>query len=202
MGPLPSLEASMRVRSTQACQPAPAAPEPAGHPLDLERLFREYALIVSRWAARLGGPTIDVEDAVQEVFMVAHRRLSEFRGEAKVSTWLFRITQRVAQHQRRRARWRRWLRGSAVDVGGRLPSLHVDPVETMLRKQAAAQVYGVLDQMSEKLRTVLILSNFDDMEPAEIAAMTGMNPTTTRVRLHRAREQYRRIAEARGEEKP
>jgi RNA polymerase sigma-70 factor (ECF subfamily) len=188
----------MSVRTMQAYQAAPAEPETAGHPFDLERIFRQHAVTVSGWAARLGGPTIDVEDAVQEVFMVAHRRLGEFRGEAKISTWLFRITERVARHQRRRARWRRWLRGSAVDVGGQLPALHDDPVETMQRKQAAAQVYGVLDQLSEKLRTVLILANFDDLEPAEIAAMTGLHPTTARVRLHRAREQYRRIAQARG----
>jgi RNA polymerase sigma-70 factor (ECF subfamily) len=163
-------------------------------PYDIEQLFRDHAVAVSRWAAQFGGPSIDVEDAVQEVFIVAHRRLAEFRGDAKVSTWLFRITQRVAKHQRRRARWRKWLRGSAIDVGGRLPANHLDPVEEMLRKQAAAQVYGVLDAMSEKFRTVLILSNFEELDANEIAAATGVQPSTARVWLHRARLEYRRIA--------
>lgn len=129
--------------------------------------------------------------------MVAHRRLPEFRGEAKVSSWLFRITQLVVKHQRRRSRWRRWLRGSAADVGGRLPAPVLDPVEEMVRKQAAAEIYGVLDQMSEKFRTVLILANFEDLDAGEIARITGVQPSTARVWLHRARLQYQRIAAAR-----
>ena len=168
---------------------------------DVGQLFREYALTVSRWAAQLGGPSIDIEDAVQEVFLVAHRRMHEFRGAAKVSTWLFRITERVARQQRRRARSRRWLRGSAVEVGDGLPAVHPDPVEEMLRKQATAQVYGVLDQMSEKFRTVLILSNFEDMDTRELAAAIGVPPATARVWLHRAGIQYRKIAAKREREK-
>src|SRR6266404_2479783 len=64
---------------------------------DFDSVFRQHAAAVARWVAALGGPLLDVEDTVQEVFMVAHRRLSEFRGDAKVSTWLFQITRRVVQ---------------------------------------------------------------------------------------------------------
>jgi RNA polymerase sigma factor (sigma-70 family) len=85
-----------------------------------DAIFRANAALVARWAAALGGPLLDVEDTVQEIFMVTHRRLSEFRGEAKVSTWLFHITRRVVLAQRRRARWRRWLRGSAEDAAGHI----------------------------------------------------------------------------------
>ena len=70
-------------------------------------------------------------------------------------------------------------------------------VEEMVRKQAAAEIYGVLDQMSEKFRTVLILANFEDLDAGEIARITGVQPSTARVWLHRARLQYQRIAAAR-----
>ena len=190
----------MRARLSRSFQPPKV--DPIRQPHEIDQLFQEHAVTVSRWAARLGGPSIDVEDVVQEVFMVAHRRLAEFRGEAKVSTWLFRITQNVASHHRRRARWRRWLRGSATDVGGRLPAPQLDPVEEMVRKQAAAQIYAVLDRMSEKFRTVLILANFDGLDANEIAAATGVQPATARVWLHRARLQYQRLAAARGEVRP
>src|SRR5262249_44087441 len=50
-------------------------------------LYRAHAQTVARWASRLGGPAIDVEDVVQEVFLVVQRRLREFRGEAEITTW-------------------------------------------------------------------------------------------------------------------
>ena len=165
-----------------------------GDSLDFDRLFREHSATVSRWAAGLGGPSIDVEDVVQEVFLVAHRRLPEFRGDAKISTWLFRITDRVIRDQRRRTRWRRWLRGSATDVGGRLMATQLDPVETLVRKQAIGELYAVLDQMNEKFRTVLVLANFEDLDADQIASMTGAQPTTVRVWLHRARLKFRTLA--------
>src|SRR4051794_39751296 len=98
---------------------------------DFDCVFREHAANVSRWVAALGGPLMDIEDTVQEVFMVAHRRLPEFRGEAKVSTWLFQITRRVVMAQRRRGRWRRWLRGSAEDVAGHLATQELGPIEEL-----------------------------------------------------------------------
>src|SRR5438552_1977251 len=64
---------------------------------DLGRAYRQHAADVSRWARRLGGPGVDAEDVLHEVFMVAQRRLPEFRGEAKLSTWLYAITLRVVQ---------------------------------------------------------------------------------------------------------
>ena len=183
------------MRLTHSCEQEPAAV--FRETLDFERLFREHAATVSRWVAGIGGPSVDVEDAVQDVFIVAHRRLPEFRGEAKVSTWLFRITHRVARSHRRRARRRRWLGGSADEVGGRLEAPQLDPVEELVRKQAIAELYAVLDQLNEKFRTVLVLANFEGLEAQQIATMTGVTPTTARVWLHRARLKFRRLMAAR-----
>ncbi|HEY0706200.1 MAG TPA: sigma-70 family RNA polymerase sigma factor [Polyangia bacterium] len=170
--------------------------------LNIDTLFREHGGRVSRWAAGLGGPAIDVEEVVQEVFVVAHRRLPEFRGEAKISTWLFRITMRVVQHQRRRARWRRWLAESAQDVAADLPSPQLDPVETLIRKQAVGELYAILDQMSDKWRTVLVLANFEQLGAEEIASMNGVKPATARVWLHRARLEFQRLSERRRRGRP
>lgn len=159
-----------------------------------DAVFRANAAAVARWAAALGGPLLDVEDAVQEVFMVAHRRLGEFRGEAKVSTWLFQITRRVVMGQRRRGRWRRWLRGSAEDAAGHLAAPDLGPVEQLERRQAAQRLYDVLDRMSDKFRTVLVLTKLEGLSPDEIASMCGVSAVTVRVWLHRARAQFQRLA--------
>src|SRR6476646_10980766 len=82
---------------------------------DVGWLYRMYAAKVGRWAARLGGPFIEVEDVVQEVFLVAKRRLVSFRtdGGGSVTTWLFRATDRIVKATRRKQRLRRLFGGSA-----------------------------------------------------------------------------------------
>ena len=70
-------------------------------PLDLATLYRQHADAVAIWVRRLGGPELDIEDCVHEVFLVAQRRLGEWRGDAKVTTWLYEIAFRVVQDRRR-----------------------------------------------------------------------------------------------------
>src|SRR4051812_29609972 len=80
----------------------------SGQELSIDAIYRAHAPAVLRWATRLLGPDgDDVSDVVHEVFMVVHRRLSTFRGDARVTTWLYEITTRVAlEYRRRRRRWR------------------------------------------------------------------------------------------------
>src|SRR5262249_9893064 len=140
----------------QELDSALAAPAPADT-LEVGEVYRLYAQRVARWAARLGGPALDAEDTVQEVFLVVQRRLCQFRGDAELSTWLFRITENVVRQRRRKERLRRWLRGSAVEVAGDLGAGGPSPVEAVERGQAAARVYRILDAMSESYRTALTL---------------------------------------------
>jgi RNA polymerase sigma-70 factor (ECF subfamily) len=147
-------------------------------------LYRTHAQTVARWASRLGGPSVDVEDVVQEVFLVVQRRLDGFRGDAHIATWLYRITANVVRWRRRKEKWRRWLAGSADDVAGRIAARGPTPLE-------ALEVYRVLDGMRERYRTVLILFEIEGMTGAEIAKLMGTKPDTVWVWLHRARKQFR-----------
>src|SRR5262245_22385728 len=81
--------------------------EPTVHPrqvLNVNELYREYAPQVARWAERWLGPSSDLEDVVHDVFLVAHRRRNEWRGDAQTTTWLYEITLRVTQARRRARR--------------------------------------------------------------------------------------------------
>jgi RNA polymerase sigma-70 factor, ECF subfamily len=167
----------------------------ADTPLEVDAIYRAHASRVARWAARLGGPTVDVEDVVQEVFLTVHRLLHEFRGEAQITTWLFRMTQNVVRHRRRKERWRRWLGGSSDDVAGHLPSLRPTPVEAIEQREAQQLVYRVLDRMSEKYRTVIILFEIDGRSGEEIAELTCTKLETVWVHLHRARAQFLMLLE-------
>lgn len=160
---------------------------------DVGWLYRTYATKVGRWAARLGGPAIEVEDVVQEVFLVAKRRLISFRsdGSGKITTWLFRTTERIVKASRRKQRLRRLFGGPApedvalsVDVASPVPS---DELE---RRQEIARVYRVLDRLSERYRRVLILFELEGLSTQEIATLIGARVGTVRVWLYRARAAF------------
>jgi hypothetical protein len=70
-----------------------------------DEIYRDHFAFVWRSARRLGVDASSLDDVVQEVFVIAHRRLPSFEGRSSVSTWLFGITLRVARdHRRSRAR--------------------------------------------------------------------------------------------------
>ena len=161
--------------------PLPAAGE------SVAELYDRYASQVERWARRLGGPGLDPEDLLHDIFLVVLRRRHEFRGEAKLSTWLFRITQKVVRWRRRNAAVRRWLWGrhgeDVAEAHARVPT----PVEELERREQSLRLYAALDRLPEKYRTVLVLFALEGLPGEEIAALLDTDPNTVWVRLHRAR---------------
>jgi RNA polymerase sigma-70 factor (ECF subfamily) len=165
---------------------------------DIGVLYRQHADDVARWASRLMGHSADVEDIVHQVFLVAQRRLPEFRGEAKLSTWLHGITVRVVHEARRRyRRWWRWSsqsRGAeAADDGSHSEdraSEQPSALELLEKKEAGRIVYQVLDQLDEKYRTALILFELEGLSGEEVAAVTKTSVSNVWVRLLRGRQQF------------
>jgi RNA polymerase sigma-70 factor, ECF subfamily len=161
--------------------------------LDADSLYRAHVRDVGRWVARLGGPAIDLEDTVHEVFAIACARLSSFRGDSSVATWLFGITDMVVRHRRRKERWRRWLSGSADRLLGRVAAPGPDPLKAAEQNQTTASVYHTLDQLSEGDRRLLILFELEEMSADEVGEVLAIKPATARVRLHRARARFMRV---------
>jgi RNA polymerase sigma-70 factor (ECF subfamily) len=167
----------------------PPPREPAA--LDLDEIYRSHAGTIARWVSHLGGPNADVDDLVHEIFLVADRRLSEFRGEAKLTTWLYRITEHVVRGRRRRDRIRRWLgRTRRVDLERALAPTHLTPIEELERRRAVESVYRILDRLPDKYREVLVLFELEGASGEEIAALTGRKLATIWVHLHRARTRF------------
>ena len=169
---------------------APADPEDPPTDLSFDEVYRRHAKRVALWIRRLGGPRIDVDEALQEVFMAVSRRLTEFRGEAKLTTWLFRVTTRVIANHRRAARRRRFWTGV---MGRRLddhPSNQPTPGEALEEREAAERFYRVLDQLPDHYRQVLVLFELEEMSTDDIARFLDRPPATIRVWLHRARAQF------------
>ncbi|HTA21330.1 MAG TPA: RNA polymerase sigma factor, partial [Polyangia bacterium] len=147
---------------------------------------------VARWAERLGGPRVDHEEIVQEVFLIVDRKLAEFRGDAKLTTWLFRITTRVVANHRRRAR----RRGLWARLTRRLEEITPAPATSaddgIANEQAARRFRSVLDGLTERHREVLVMFELEQMSTEEIARVVERPPATVRVWLHRARAEFTR----------
>lgn len=182
------------------CPPVQGTSSLAGEavPASLDEVYRAHAPAVSRWAQRLAGPGMDLEDIVHDVFVVVQRRLPDFRGDARLTTWLYEITVRVVQARRRAAWWRRRLvpwgrsaegRDPVLGVSSRLVDPGPSPADRAERRQANEALYRALESLPEKHRTALILFELEGLSGQEIAAITGTSVANVWVRVSRARAQ-------------
>ena len=163
---------------------------------ELRELYLAHSQTVSRWAFRLGGPAADVDDIVQEVFLLAQKSLHSLRDAGSLRPWLYRITANEVRGRRRRERLRRWLRGGPADYAEDAGEGGPTPYDSLEKRQASELTYRILDSMSEKYRTVLILFQLEDMSGEQISALTGTKLATVWVHLHRARADFLRRLEA------
>ncbi|MHB8874283.1 MAG: RNA polymerase sigma factor [Myxococcaceae bacterium] len=162
----------------------------------LREIYLAHSQTVSRWAFRLGGPSADVDDIVQEVFLLAQRKLGALRDAGSLRPWLYRITANEVHRRRRRERLWWWLRGSPEDYANEVGAGGRTPYENLESRQATELTYRILDSMAGKYRTVLILFQLEGMSGEQISALTGTRLATVWVHLHRARADFLRRLQA------
>jgi RNA polymerase sigma-70 factor (ECF subfamily) len=152
-----------------------------------DHLYENYEPMVERWVRRLAGPSAEVEDLIHDVFVVALRRRGEFRGDAKVSTWLFRIAEFVVRKRRFRRKLRQCLdvlhRSHEIAVAPPIPT----PLEVVEQRQQCARLYAALDRLPDKYRTALILCDLESVGAAEAGNLLGLTANAVWVRVHRGR---------------
>lgn len=159
--------------------------------VDWDELYRAHAATVARWASRLAGPTADVDDLVQEVFMAASA--SHFRQEAQVTTWLYRITARTVFRWRRRNSWWSRLVRLNEEHADRWADPRNTPEATAALSQQVRLLYRVLDELSDKDREALILHELEGLTGPQIAELWGATDNAVWVRLHRARQRFEKV---------
>jgi RNA polymerase sigma-70 factor (ECF subfamily) len=152
-----------------------------------DHLYENHEPSVERWVRRLAGPCADVEDLVHDVFVVALRRRHEFRGEAKVSTWLFRITELVVRKRRFRHRVRQLLDVLHRNQAETLVPPSPTPLELVEKRQLCAQLYAALDRLPDKYRTAVILCDIEGLPAEEAGQLLGLTANAVWVRVHRGR---------------
>ncbi|MGE0871180.1 MAG: RNA polymerase sigma factor [Kofleriaceae bacterium] len=168
-----------------------------------DELYHRFRRQVAGNLFRVLGDRSDLEDLVQEVFVIAFRGLERFRGDARLSTWLYRICVNVALGRiRTRKRRPAALGGIDVDSTSLDPSLverPETPDRSLERREQQARVYRALETLAPKKRIVLYLHEIEGLDLKEIAYLVDSNPVTVRTRLFYARREfYRAIAEGEG----
>jgi RNA polymerase sigma-70 factor (ECF subfamily) len=151
-------------------------------------LYDRYAPSVHRFTASLGVPVEDREDAAQDIFIAVFRSLRHFRGEAQLSTWIYRIAARHAIRMGRRRRTRELMRLVMLKESNHLL---VDPSE---RSTQVATLDRMLAKLPAKKRTVLVLFEIEGLSAKEISDVVGCPENTVWSRLHHARAEMVRVA--------
>jgi RNA polymerase sigma-70 factor (ECF subfamily) len=167
-----------------------------------EQLVREHQAMVFRTLARLTGSIDRVDDLAQEVFLRLYRALPSFRGEALVSTYLYRIAVNVAQDEwKRRRREDRPLVSISQDpdfpLEERLPDPAINAQQQMEEREFAGMVNEELQRLSAIERTILVLYHQEERSYQQIAEALRMPIGTVRTHLHRARKRLREAIAAR-----
>ena len=176
----------MSEASSTACRIETSASR-ACPPCDrLHALVSGYHDFLWRSLRRLGVPPSDVDDAVQQVFLVAHRRLAEIAKESERS-FLFQTALRVA------ADWRRAYKRRCEQAGMDLldvPDGSANPEELMDQRLARALLDRALAALPMDLRAVFVLFELEELTMMEIATISDIPPGTVASRLRRARQAF------------
>ncbi len=146
---------------------------------------------VYRVVRRLGTPPEELDDACQDVFIVAFRRISSFR-DGRISTWLYRIAANISSERHRRRRVRRAFQ--ELWRGKEEATSPLSPDRALQAKDAERVVGRILERMSAKKREAFVLSVIEELSSEEISRLTGDKAETIRTRLFYARKDFDRIA--------
>ncbi len=157
-----------------------------GKHLGIEQIYREHYTFVWRVLRRLGSPAID--DAVQEVFVVMHRRRADLDLSAGVRPLLYGIARKVAAQQRRRAR-------RVPPPLALVSPTPAGPEERVAQSEAAQVVRAALEAMDQDKRMIFLLADVEGMSIPEVAQCHGINLNTAYARLRAARKLVEKAVE-------
>jgi RNA polymerase sigma-70 factor (ECF subfamily) len=152
----------------------------------------------------------DAKDCSQEAFIRLHESAGSFAGQAKFSTWFYRILVNCClDHQRKRRGWRRLVgwggskddERDAGDPVERLAAPFIDPTDAMVAGHRMSRLWEAVEDLSPQQRTAVLLQCREELSTKEIAVVLNVSEATVRVHLHRAYSALkRRVGEASGGE--
>jgi RNA polymerase sigma-70 factor (ECF subfamily) len=167
---------------------------------EFDEIYDAFQPKILRYMARLVSDD-EAEDLTQEVFAKISRALNTFRGEASLSTWVYRIATNTALDRLRSPSFQRVqiavsepgsngepeIQDRNTATGEKTPLLE----HQVFRKEMNECIRDFIEKLPESYRTVLILGEFEGLKNTEISEILGVSLHTVKIRLHRAREKLK-----------
>jgi RNA polymerase sigma-70 factor (ECF subfamily) len=153
-------------------------------------VYAEHAAAIYYLALRMLSDPTRAEDATHDVFLKAYRKFGQFRGEAAVRTWLYRIT--INHCRNLQQSWQQRTMVSNADEA--VWEQAAGPAETPLRvlevKELGQSIQRALDQLPPEYRLLLLLVADQQLSYNQVAGLTGQTADAVRGKLHRARKAF------------
>lgn len=168
-------------------------------------LVRMYEQRVFALLTRMTGSRAEAEDLAQEVFVQVFKAIGLFRGESKLSTWIYRIAVNLSKNRSKYLRVRHAGQQEQLDtLDERLPVAEASrgnvaptarPDELVAGRQLERIVQQAILELEPSFRECLVLRDIEDLTYEEIATITGLPDGTVKSRIHRARAQLKELVE-------
>lgn len=164
-----------------------------GRPFDYRTLVADFSGRVYRQAYRILGSRQDAEDATQEVFLKVYKGLHEFRGEAQIATWIYRITFNVcAAMQKKRRIEHVSIHGGDEASQTEIPDPDSGPAEALVERDRLERLSALIALLPEREAAAITLFYMEEMSYADISRILDIPPGSVATALHNGRERLRR----------
>jgi RNA polymerase sigma-70 factor, ECF subfamily len=159
----------------------------------LGELFLRHAPAVRRLLAATLGPTSELDDLVQDVFVHVHRSLPSFRGDSLFTTWLHQVTVYAAYNHLRRPR-NRWTCSEAEVLDALPDTSGASPHDNLVGQETLRRLYAALDRIKPKKRIAFLLFAVEGFSTQEVSELVGAPLPTVKSRIWFARRELIRKA--------
>lgn len=166
--------------------------------MDFTGIYNEFQPKIQRYLSQLIGEE-NAPDLTQTVFFKVSQALDNFRGESSVATWIYQIATNTARDHLSanpiKQKRSEMLLDDDSSVEDFADPLSIEPEREYIRLEMNSCIRGVVEKLPEKYKTVLILSEFEELTNPEISEIVGLPVDTVKIRLHRARVALRKAME-------
>ena len=154
---------------------------------DFDTIVEGYADFVYNVAFRIMGKHEDAEDVAQDAFLSAYRAFDRFRGESRVTTWLYRITVNAALMKLRKGKRARTLTQASLEDVDVVNWVEDIPERSAVFSELGEKIQDGIAMLDPELRTAVVLRDVQELSNSEAAEILGITVSSLKSRIHRAR---------------